>query len=252
MSKSKSVRTRGRTNLWRTFLIATVLVAVIAGAAGVGAFSATRSEADDRPATRTYAQPQHVDGTTVTYGKPTAKHTLSVYLDPRCPYCADVENALGKTMTRQADAGRYKIEYHFATFLDGALGGKGSKRAVNALGAAANESPAKFAAYLGVLYANHPAEESDDKFGSTATLLELADEVAGLRTPAFNKAVKELTYLPWVEKVSAAFYGSGETGTPVVKLDGKPVDVLSGTGDAMSPDAFTKLVGSRLKDTPRP
>ncbi|NGN65419.1 thioredoxin domain-containing protein [Streptomyces sp. A7024] len=242
MSKASTGRPRRQAKVWRSFLIATVLVAVIAGAAGIGAFTATRSEAEDRPSGQPYVQPKHVDGTTVRYGKASADHTLSVYLDPRCPYCADVENGLGKTMTKLADQGEYRIDYHFATFLDGALGGKGSKRAVNALGAAANESPEKFAEYLGVLYANHPEKETDDKFGSTATLLKLADEVDGLRTPAFNKAVKELTYMPWVEKVSEAFYESGEDGTPVVKLDGKPVEVLSRTGEVMSPEAFAKLV----------
>ncbi|MFE3578353.1 thioredoxin domain-containing protein [Streptomyces vinaceus] len=81
---------------------------------------------------------------TVPYGKADARNVLSVWLDPRCPYCAGVETGLGQTFREEADAGTFRVEYHFATFLDGALGGKGSKRALNALGAAVNESPEKF------------------------------------------------------------------------------------------------------------
>ncbi|MCC2273898.1 DsbA family protein [Streptomyces sp. ET3-23] len=215
-------------------------------AAGAGWYlgrTAGRPAAAELPA----AAPAHTSGkggTVVPYGEADAGHTLSVWLDPRCPYCAVVEKGLGKTFKELADKKTLRIEYHFATFLDGALGGKGSKRALNALGAAVNESPEKFMAYADALFAHQPDDEKDDTFGSTATLLELADQVHGLRTPAFNKAVKELTYMPWVEKVSSAFYKSGEKGTPVVKLDGRPLNVLSGDGtSSVTPAEFTELVG---------
>ncbi|MCC3766164.1 DsbA family protein [Streptomyces sp. UNOC14_S4] len=204
---------------------------------------AGRSGAAERPATA----PAHTSGeggTVIPYGTADAGHTLSVWLDPRCPYCAVVEKGLGRTFGELADRKVFRIEYHFATFLDGALGGKGSKRALNALGAAADESPGKFMAYAEALFTHQPDDEKDDKFGSTATLLDLADRIDGLRTPAFNKAVKELTYMPWVEKVSSAFYTSGEKGTPVVKLDGRPLNVLSGDGtSSVTPAEFTELVG---------
>ncbi|MGW8778995.1 thioredoxin domain-containing protein [Streptomyces sp. NPDC055796] len=128
------------------------------------------------------------------------------------------------------------------------MGGKGSKRALNALGAAVNESPEKFMEYLRVLYANHPEKESDDTFGSTATLLELADRVPGLRTPAFNKAVKELTYMPWAEKVGQAFYDQDKKGTPDVSIDGKQLTLNSGKGiESVTPEAFRKLVADNRK-----
>ncbi|MFC7310026.1 thioredoxin domain-containing protein [Streptomyces monticola] len=241
---ARKAKVRGRIAISGTVVLGLAL------AGGVGWYVA-QPDADAVAAEQDFVAPAHTsgkDGTVVAYGKGDARHTVSVWLDPRCPFCAGVETGLGKTMKKQADQGTYKIEYHFATFLDGSLKGKGSKRALNALGAAVNESPEKFMQYLGVLYANHPEKETDDKFGSTATLLELADKVDGLRTPAFNKAVKELTYMPWVDKVSAAFYESGETGTPVVKLDGEKVNVLSGKGiDSITPEQFTKLVEEKFK-----
>ncbi|MEV7420834.1 thioredoxin domain-containing protein [Streptomyces sp. NPDC089919] len=245
---ARKARLRGR------LLVGGSLAAVLALAVGIGAYAANRSDGHDpdpEAAGKPFVRPAHTsgpDGVVVPYGKADAEHVLTVWLDPRCPYCAGVENGLGATFKEQADAGTYRIEYRFATFLDGALGGKGSKRALNALGAAVNESPEKFLAYLRVLYANHPQNESEDTFGSTATLLELADQVPGLRTPAFNKAVKELTYLPWVEKTGKAFYDSGEKGTPALYLDGKKLQANSGEGISSIPvPQWKKLVTDTLK-----
>lgn len=231
------------------------LVAVLGIAAGIGLYASKPAGAGDGEAAgRPFVRPAHTtgkDGIVVPYGKADAKNVLSVWLDPRCPYCAGVEVGLGPTVKEQADAGEYRVEYRFATFLDGALGngsGKGSKRAVNALGAAVNESPEKFVEYLQVLYKNHPEKETDDKFGSTVTLLDLADQVPGLRTPAFDKAVKELTYMPWVDKVGKAFYDEGIKGTPAVFIDGKQITVNSGQGiGSITPDAFKKLIAENRR-----
>ncbi|MEV7525071.1 thioredoxin domain-containing protein [Streptomyces sp. NPDC091371] len=244
-----------RAKLRSRLLVGGSLVAVLGIAVGVGVHaSASSGPGDAEAAGKPFVQPANTtgkDGIVVPYGKPDAKHTLTVWLDPRCPYCAGAEVGLGATIKEQADAGEYKVEYRFATFLDGALGngsGKGSKRAVNALGAAVNESPEKFMEYLQVLYKNHPEKETDDKFGSTATLLELADQVPGLRTPAFNQAVKELTYMPWVEKAGKAFYDEGVKGTPAVFIDGQQITVNSGQGiDSVTPEAFRKLIAENRK-----
>ncbi|WP_407837770.1 thioredoxin domain-containing protein [Streptomyces sp. DSM 116496] len=232
-------------------LIGGALVAVLALAVGIGLY-VSKPGVDQEAAGKPFVQPANTtgkDGIVIPYGKADAKNVLSVWLDPRCPYCAGVEIGLGKTIKEQADAGTYRVEYHFATFLDKALGGgKGSKRAVNALGAAVNESPEKFMEYLQVLYKNHPEQESDDKFGSTATLLDLANQVPGLRTPAFNQAVKELTYMPWVEKVGQAFYDQNMQGTPDVSINGTKLTVNSGKGiDSITPDEFKKLITDNLK-----
>ncbi|CAM5539546.1 DSBA oxidoreductase [Streptomyces avidinii] len=244
-AQARRAKLRGRV------LIGGALVAVLAVAGGIGLY-VSQPSADEEAAGKPFVQPANTtgkDGIVIPYGKADAKNVLSVWLDPRCPYCAGVEIGLGKTIKEQADAGTYRAEYHFATFLDKAIGsGKGSKRAANALGAAVNEGPEKFMEYLQVLYRNHPAKETDDKFGSTATLLDLADQVPGLRTPAFNKAVKELTYMPWVEKVGQAFYDQNMQGTPDVSIDGKKLTVNSGQGiDSITPDAFKKLIADNLK-----
>ncbi|MFF3622671.1 DsbA family protein [Streptomyces sp. NPDC002467] len=252
-AQARRARLRGR------LLVGGSLVAVLGIAAGVGVYasgssasSAAGGSGDPDSAGKPFVQPANTtgaDGVVVPYGKADAKHTLTVWLDPRCPYCAGVEIGLGRTIKEQADAGEYKVEYRFATFLDGALGGgKGSKRAVNALGAAVDEGPEKFMEYLRVLYENHPEKETDDKYGSTATLLELADQVPGLRTPAFDRAVEGLTYMPWVDKVGKAFLDAGVSGTPAVLIDGEQLTVNTGRGiDSITPEAFKKLIAEKRK-----
>ncbi|MEU9253627.1 thioredoxin domain-containing protein [Streptomyces sp. NPDC048270] len=247
-AQARRAKVRGR------LLVGGSVAAVLALAIGAGVFAAHSSDAadDDGAAAKPFVRPAHTtgkDGIVVPYGDPDAQHVLTIWLDPRCPFCAGVEQGLGATIKEQADAGAYRVEYRFATFLDKSLGGgKGSKRALNALGAAVDESPEKFMEYVQVLFKNHPEKETDDKFGSTATLLELADQVPGLRTPAFNQAVKELTYMPWVEKVGRAFYDEGVNGTPAVFIDGKKITVNSGKGiESITPDAFRRLIADNRK-----
>ncbi|MFD4244517.1 thioredoxin domain-containing protein [Streptomyces sp. NPDC058525] len=247
-AQARRAKLRGR------LLVGGSLTAVLALAVGIGVFASKSSGAggDSEAAGKPFVQPANTtgkDGIVIPYGKPDAQHVLTVWLDPRCPFCAGVETGLGATIKEQADAGAFRVEYRMASFLDKSLGGgKGSKRAVNALGAAVNESPEKFMEYLQVLFKNHPEKETDDKFGSTATLLELADQVPGLRTPAFNQAVKELTYMPWVEKVGQAFYDENIDGTPTVRIDGNKIILNSGKGiESITPDAFKQLVADNQK-----
>ena len=180
------------------------------------------------------------DSTVVTYGKADAPHTLAVYEDFRCPYCRQLETTDGATMQALADGGTYKIEYHLATFLDKGLGGSGSRTALAAAGAALNQGVDAFKKFHDVLYANQP-DEREDGFADVNHLLDLADEVPGLKTDAFVKAVQEGTYAPWAARVAQSFDDSGVTGTPTVLLDGAKLDVFT-DGAPVSADQYTALV----------
>ncbi|MET8700533.1 DsbA family protein [Kitasatospora sp. NPDC058032] len=224
-------------------------VSAVVALALVGGTALAISMAGDNKSSSTAAEPTALvvpantsgpDGTVITYGKPDAAHTLQVFEDFRCPVCKTFEATNGDTIKKLADDGTVKVEYHLAAFLDKNLGGKGSRTALAAIGAAVNEGVDKFKAYHDVLYANQP-DEREDGFGDVNHLLQLADQVPGLKSDAFVKAVTDRTYAPWAKKVADAFNDSGVTGTPTVKVDGKPLTLFSGNR-AMTPEQFTAQV----------
>ncbi|TKA11255.1 DsbA family protein [Actinacidiphila oryziradicis] len=157
------------------------------------------------------------DGTTITVGDPAVKNVIHVYEDPRCPICKRFEAAAAGQLATLAKAGKIKIQYTLASFLDQNLHGNGSKKAANALRAALEQG--KFPSYHAVLYENQP-EETVDGFND-ASLLKLAGTVGGLRGTAFDTAVKTQKYGDFVTKSEQAFVTSGASGTPTVKINGK-------------------------------
>ncbi|WLW55929.1 thioredoxin domain-containing protein [Streptomyces sp. YU58] len=162
------------------------------------------------------------DGVTITVGDPDAKVTVHLYEDPRCPVCEEFELSGGGPGLRRATIQRkVKTEYTLASFLDDRLGGQGSKKAVNALRAALAEG--KFAEYHEMLYAYQP-EEAVDGY-TDAFLLELADDVEGLRTPAFEAAVKGMKYRAFVTASEKAYERAGGAEEP--EGPGTPTAVIN-------------------------
>ena len=81
------------------------------------------------------------NGTTVVIGKSSAKKTLVMYEDPRCPICAQFEQTVGATVDKDVDDGKYKIQYVGATFLDGNLGRRGLQERAQRPGGRAERQP---------------------------------------------------------------------------------------------------------------
>lgn len=177
------------------------------------------------------------DGTTITVGDPSAKSTVHIYEDPRCPICRRFEAANGATLALLAKSGKAKVQYTLASFLDDHLGGAGSQRAVNALRAAVETG--KFPQYHAVLYENQPDEKVDGF--TNAFLIQLAGKVPGLSGDAFSKAVNSGRYRAFVTGSEKVFMSSGATGTPYVVIDGKPV---ADTPALFDPSSFAALMKS--------
>ncbi|WP_328401717.1 DsbA family protein [Streptomyces sp. NBC_00390] len=191
------------------------------------------------------------NGTTVVIGKPSAKKTLELYEDSRCPVCASFEQAVGETVEKDVDAGKYKVKYIGATFIDGekSINGEGSKNALSALGAALNVSPEAFTAYKSALYSAkfHP-QESDDKFAKDSYLIEVADSVPALKNNAeFRKNVEQGTFDAWAMKMSAEFDKSKVGGTPTLKMDGKKLTVGPQENPPLTVEQFNTVVNEALK-----
>ncbi|MER6996301.1 DsbA family protein [Streptomyces sp. NPDC000410] len=238
----------------RQIIVAASIVGVLAAAGGVGylIMQANKPTAWEAAKNAKVVQPKNTEGengTTVVVGKPAAKKTLELFEDSRCPVCATFEQAVGETIKKDVDAGKYKIKYVGATFIDNATNGEGSKNALSALGAALNVSPEAFIEYKAALYSTrfHPVE-SDDKFANDDYLIEVADSVPALKNnTAFEKAVKDGTYDAWALKMSESFDESGVKGTPTLKMDGKKVTAEGSDNAPMTADEFNAAISKALK-----
>ncbi|MFF3018589.1 DsbA family protein [Streptomyces sp. NPDC057939] len=215
----------------RQLVVAGAVVGVLALAGGVGyaVVQANQPGYWDKAADAALVKPKNTtgeDGTTVVIGKAEAKKTLELYEDSRCPACASFEQAVGEQVKKDVDAGKYKLQYFGATFIDNAVKGEGSKNALSALGAALNVSPQAFLDYKGALYSKelHP-EETVDSFAKDDYLLKVADTVPALKGNAeFKKAVEDGTYDRWALEMSKVFNNSDVKGTPTLKMDGKKIE----------------------------
>lgn len=214
---------------------AVVGVLALAAAGGVLAASAGKDDGASAGPVVTPSGAQGKDALAIPVGEDGARSTLTVWEDFRCPVCKTFEDAYRSTLHELTDSGQLKIEYHFATIIDGNMRGSGSLRATNA--AACAQDAGKFPEYHDVLYQNQP-QEADDRFADNGRLLDLAEKVDGLRTDAFEKCVEDGTHDSWVAKSAAAFRESGHQGTPTVLLNGKQL-FEDGT---LTPDKFKRMV----------
>ncbi|MFF6993850.1 DsbA family protein [Streptomyces sp. NPDC008313] len=161
------------------------------------------------------------DGTTIVVGTARARTVVHLYEDMRCPVCEQFEEEGGGDGLRGMTlSGEVRTEYTLASFLDDRLGGKGSKKAANALRAALEEG--KFLEYHDVLFAHQP-EEAVDGY-TDAFLLRMASKVHGLRSAKFDAAVKGTKYRGFVTASEKAFEKDEVPGTPNLAVNGKLLD----------------------------
>ncbi|MZG13375.1 thioredoxin domain-containing protein [Streptomyces sp. SID5914] len=207
----------------RALIVGASVVCVLGLAAVIGVVAANAGKDDGSESAGPVVAPsgaQGKDGLAIPVGKESAKSTLTVWEDFRCPACKAFELAYRDTIHQLTDAGQLKVEYHLATIIDGNMGGTGSRKAANA--AACAQDAGKFPTYHDVLYDNQPPE-TDDAFADEDKLLDLAGKVDGLDTTLFQECVKNGKHNSWVEKSNKAFQNGGFSGTPTVLLDGKNI-----------------------------
>jgi protein-disulfide isomerase len=192
----------------------------------------------------------------ITYGSEAATHTLDIYEDMRCPYCATLERALGPSLRGLADQGTVKLRYHVANFLDRGNTEGGSTGALAALGAARRHSAENVIALHTTILENLPETGSSQAFADPQILLGLAAKAPGVRNAEFDQAVVDGAYHDWAleagpaayEALKAAWSESGRTdqcGVPAVFLDGRFLDLMDDF-DTVSPEQLADLVTENL------
>ncbi|MFJ4683385.1 DsbA family protein [Streptomyces sp. NPDC088789] len=203
----------------RVLIVGASVVCVLGLAAVIGVVAANAGKDKGGSAGPVVAPSgaQGEDSLAIPVGERSAKSTLTVWEDFRCPACKSFETNYRQAIHELTAAGSLKVEYHLATIIDGNMGGSGSRKAANA--AACAQDAGKFTPYHDLLYDNQPPE-TDDAFADNAKLIDLAGKVDGLDTPAFRTCVEDGTHDTWVDKSNQAFAGGGFGGTPTVLLNG--------------------------------
>lgn len=232
--KVERERQAKKDKLRRQLIVAVSVVAVLAIAGGIGFAVANmeRGGSDkswENVADRKLVKPANTsgeNGTTVVVGGEDAKKTIDVYEDMRCPACANFEQQIGEPLKQGAKDGKYKLQIHLGSIIDGNMGGNGSKNAISALGAALNVSTEAFAEYHSLLYsAEHHPSEAEDKFADNEYLLDVAGNVDALKgNEKFETAVEKGTYDKWALEMVDSFNKADIKGTPTVRIDGKDVE----------------------------
>ncbi|WP_328316984.1 thioredoxin domain-containing protein [Streptomyces sp. NBC_00388] len=240
----------------RQVVVAGSIVVVLAIAAGVGYGVMQLNKPSHWEAAKgdKVVAPKNTSGTkgtTVVLGKASAKKTLKLYEDSRCPVCADFERVVGPTVKKDIDDGKFKVQYIGATFIDDHDNGEGSKNALSALGAALNVSPEAFLEYKTALYSTkwHP-DETTDTFKDDAYLVKVANTVPALKGNAkFQAAVKNGTYDAWAMAMSKTFDNNkdGVTGTPGLVMNGKQLTADGKDTPIRTVADFNRVVGAALK-----
>ncbi|MFF4493190.1 DsbA family protein [Streptomyces sp. NPDC001546] len=223
----------------RALLVGGAVVGVLGLAAVVGVIAANTGKGD-KSAKGPVAVPSGAtgkDALAIQTGKDSAKSTLTVWEDFRCPACKAFEDNYRDTLHDLENRGLLKIEFHLVTLIDGNMRGTGSLNAANA--AACAQDAGKFPAYHDVLFVNQPVE-TDDAYAKNAKLLELAGKVDGLDTPAFRSCVEDGTHNSWVAKSHEAFRAGKFKGTPTVLLDGK--DIFGDQATPLTPQKLKEKV----------
>ncbi|WP_107061472.1 thioredoxin domain-containing protein [Streptomyces sp. NRRL S-1868] len=199
----------------RQLLVAASVVGALVVVGGIGTAVAVMNGKDSSG-----------DDMAVTMGGAKAEKTIDIYEDLRCPACAQFEQAMGDTLKKGADQGKFKLRVHLGSIIDNNMGGSGSKNAARALGAAKAVSMDAFTEYHKLLYsAKYHPQEQDDKFADNKYLLKVADEVPELKdNTAFEKAVKSNKYNKWAKDMIASFNGANVESTPTVKIDGEQIE----------------------------
>jgi protein-disulfide isomerase len=166
------------------------------------------------------------NGKGVTVGKAGAKAHIDLYLDFRCPHCADFEEQSGPTIDKLVEDGTATLTYWPLAFVNP----DASPRLANAFAAAAANG--KALSYADGMYGDF------SKAWTTDQLIQLGKQL-GIDDQKFEAAVNDNSYKGWLDSVAQAANDRKVEGTPTVFVNDKML-----TGDQLTPQGLEQAVGA--------
>ncbi|TCN43225.1 protein-disulfide isomerase [Kribbella orskensis] len=166
------------------------------------------------------------NGKGVTVGKAGAKSHIDLYLDFRCPHCADFEEESGPTIDKLVQDGTATLTYWPLAFVSP----DDSPRLANAFAAAAANG--KALSYADGMYGDF------SKAWTTDQLIDLGKQL-GIDDQKFEAAVNDNSYQGWLDSIAQAANDRKVEGTPTVFVNDKML-----SGDQLTPEGLEKAVGA--------
>jgi protein-disulfide isomerase len=159
---------------------------------------------------------------TVTVGKSSAPTTLTIYEDFQCPVCEIFESRTSAAVDAAIAAGKVKVGYHMAGFLDSQSTNAYSSRALNAAAVVLDTAgPDVFLKFHNLLYQHQPAEGGPGP--GDQQLIAYAVQ-AGADQRAVTRPIQEKVYAQWVLNANDQMSKDGVNGTPTVFINGQEQD----------------------------
>lgn len=159
----------------------------------------------------------------VTIGEADAPHSVIIYEDFLCPFCAALETETRDDLEELAGDGKVFVEYRPFNLL-GAEGRTYPIRAANAFAVVLEESGPEVAKkYHDLLFENQPPEASADAVASDDDLVDLAVE-AGASESDVRDGIENLSQEAWVTAATDEARKANVQGTPTIILDGEVFD----------------------------
>ncbi|MDR0959421.1 MAG: DsbA family protein [Propionibacteriaceae bacterium] len=153
----------------------------------------------------------------------TTQHSLVIYLDYQCPWCARFDIAFRDIINQAADDGVVKVEYRAMTFLDSMLGNDSSVR--GAVAAACADEVGVYREVHEEILNRQPAQEGD---GFTDDQLrEIIPSAVGLSggdLTAYQRCFDTQATIGFVQGTNTKAGQAGINSTPTYLLDGVQIN----------------------------
>jgi protein-disulfide isomerase len=163
---------------------------------------------------------------------------IIIYQDMQCPACQAFEVPNMPQIRELVNAGKYTLELHPISFLDGASANEYSSRSASAVLCVAEKSPDNFFSYNEALMVNQPAEGTAGL--SNEQLSQLATQIGVTEQPALD-CISKNTWATWAKAKSNEISSLGKVPGTEVEFRGTPTVVVNGVrydGEISNPAMF--------------
>ena len=233
----------------RTILIASIVAAV--GLAVTSVVLTIGNEVNDPKPTVTTPANMNFDGG-IKIGKglkaitdPTVQAdtpNIIVYEDLQCPNCKNFDQPNNAQMRDWVSSGKYTVQIHPISFLDGASPNAYSSRAASAAFCVADGAPDSFFDFNTALFENQPKERS---MGPSDSELAARAESVGVTSKKVIDCIKNASYQSYVLSYTQDTVFKRNIPGTNLRVDGTPFIVLNGErfkGDWTNPALFAQWV----------